>query len=66
MPKWVRVRQKATGHQLSLPSPVNRAEYDILNKPALGVGGRPLPPKYFTQKGKQPATIERNVQDAID
>lgn len=46
---FVRVKDKATGHELSLPEGSFDPEaVDVLDRPATDPGGEPLPVKYKT------------------
>lgn len=49
MPEYVRVKDKQTGHEMSLPvGTFDEADAEVLKKPATDPGGEPLPVKYKT------------------
>ena len=49
MPEYVRVKDKATGHEFSMPEGTFDEEaVTVLKKDAVDPGGEPLPPKHKT------------------
>ena len=72
MPEYVRVRDKETGHHLSIPRAQFEREGDVwqeLKQPATDAAGEPLPPKYHTsvsseteKKASQPAATSSNKE----
>lgn len=47
MPEYIRVRQRETGHELSIiASAYTETAYERVDKPATSADGEPLPPKY--------------------
>lgn len=61
MPEFVRVRDKATGHQYTLGASTVEAEphlYEVLKKPAVDTQGVPLPAKPNLQRGAAAASDE--------
>lgn len=51
LPDYIRVRQKDTGHELSIvASAFDREAYTKLKEPATRPDGTPLPPKYAAPK----------------
>lgn len=49
MPEYVRVKDKATGHEFSMPEGTFDEEaVTVLKKDAVDPGGEPLPTKYKT------------------
>lgn len=67
MTEFVRVKQKETGHELSVPTSHAEASdgYSIVDKPAVDSAGRPLPPKYREQVDKI-ARRKRSAAPATD
>lgn len=61
MPEYVRVRDRDSGHELSiLQSAVHRGNYDVLDEPATRRNGEVLPPKH----GKPVAPTKKPGQQA--
>ena len=57
MPNYIRVKDKATGHEFSLPEgSFDEADATVLDRPATDAGGVPLPVKHNTTKSGQAAT----------
>ena len=54
MSEFVRVKDKATGHEYSARRP-DLDKVEVLDKPAVDRNGRPLPPKYKTSVTNQAA-----------
>lgn len=53
MSDYIRVRDKDTGHEYTIREHRMQGEaHTRLDKPALGAGGEPLPPKYKTTVNK--------------
>ena len=53
MPNYIRVKDKATGHEFSLPEgSFDEADATVLDRPATDAGGEPLPTKYRTTVSK--------------
>lgn len=70
MPEYVRVRDKDTGHELSvIKSTVPRGNYDVLDEPATRRNGEVLPPKHgkpvtpTTKKPGQQADTKKESDD---
>lgn len=58
MTKWVRVKDKMTGHEYTVAR-VNESLHEVLeDKPATSKNGRPLPPKYHVKKDGTAAPAE--------
>lgn len=68
MTDFLRVKQKGTGHELTLPSEhVEAADdgaYQVLKKPAVDEGGTPLPPKYHTSVDQKAAEKQNGGHQA--
>lgn len=53
LPTYVRVKDKATQHQFSVPESTFDAEHmELLDKPAAYLNGTPLEPKYYVDPKK--------------
>lgn len=46
MPEYVRVKDKTTKHEMSLPAEASREGFEVVDKPATHSDGTPLPPKH--------------------
>lgn len=59
MTDYVRVKDRETGHHVSIPVAQFEHEGDVwqeLKQDAVDSGGNPLPPKYHTSVGKESTT----------
>lgn len=57
MPEYLRVRDKATGHEYTIPEArLNEKGHTVLDKPALDNHGDPAAPKFRTSVAK---TVEQ-------
>lgn len=67
-PRWVRVRDKATGHTYDLaPSQIRQDAHERVNAPKAypdlyGDGDQPRPPKFRTTKAGQPVFTSQNQE----
>lgn len=67
MPEYVRVKQKETGHELSVPVAHLEAYpdgYAEVKKDAVDAAGDPLPPKYKTSVSTEAAKSNTSGQKA--
>lgn len=64
MSKYVRVRDKQSGHELSVIASAAGDGYEVLDEPATARNGVPLPPKHNTGKSKPVATKEKPGRQA--
>ncbi len=58
MPEYVRVKDKDTGHKLSVPASEvenNPDAYQVLKQDAVDTSGLPLPPEHATTSGSSSA-----------
>lgn len=53
--EWVRVRDDATGHHITIPKRLVRDGVTVLDQPALNRSGEPRKPTYKVAKGSKPA-----------
>lgn len=68
MSEFIRVRDKETGHHVSIPAARYDRERDLwqeLKQPATDAGGTPLPPKHKTSVSAE-TTKQRASQSAAD
>lgn len=57
MPEYARLKDKATGHEFSMPvGSFDEADATVLDKDATDPGGAPLPVKYHTTVTKAAET----------
>lgn len=65
MPDFIRVKDKQTKHEKSIPFDASREGWDVLNKPATYADGTPLPDKHhvapesLSSNGRQATTTEK-------
>lgn len=51
MPEFIRVKDKSTKHEKSIPAESSLEGWEVLDKPATSPDGSPLPDKHYVAPG---------------
>lgn len=66
MPEYIRVKDKSTGHEKSIPAESSLEGWEVLKKPATNPDGTPLPDKHHIGRkaASEPLSGQSNQKEA--